>query len=193
MSASHAEDKSYNPDAPSFAKADHSKPYYPCNGLATDGFSNENEATATCFCGAVQYAFPVKKPGLVDTFVCHCYDCNKLTASVMGTAAFVVKGDHLRNIRGEDNLTSFGQSDTTTTKNKMTTSFCKTCGTVMYRVGSGFPGLFLMRIGTVDDLSLAEGVLKPRIEQFNKDRMSYLTPAAGVEQYHGYYYGAYKQ
>lgn len=39
------------------ATADKTKPYFPLNGLANDGYSNENEATATCFCGAVQLAF----------------------------------------------------------------------------------------------------------------------------------------
>lgn len=33
------------------------KPYFPLNGVANDGWSNEEEATATCFCGAVQLAF----------------------------------------------------------------------------------------------------------------------------------------
>lgn len=34
--------------------ADKSKPYIPLTGLAKDGWSTETEATATCFCGAVQ-------------------------------------------------------------------------------------------------------------------------------------------
>jgi len=37
--------------------ADKSKPYIPLAGLASDGWSNEDEATATCFCGAVQLSF----------------------------------------------------------------------------------------------------------------------------------------
>ncbi|GAA5987053.1 hypothetical protein JCM10908_001007 [Rhodotorula pacifica] len=189
MSSDESQEKTFRSDAPALSRADRSKPFLPCAGLAKDGFSNENEASATCFCGAVQLAFPVKGDGLVDTFICHCYDCWKLTASVMGTAAFVVKGSHLKHIRGKDNLTSFGQSDTVTTGNTMTTSFCKTCGTVMYRVGTGFPGNYIMRIGTVDDFNLCEGPLKPRIEMFNKDRPSYLTGAEGVEQHEGYYYG----
>lgn len=39
------------------AAADKSKPYIPLAGLADDGYSKEDEATATCFCGAVQLAF----------------------------------------------------------------------------------------------------------------------------------------
>jgi hypothetical protein len=36
---------------------DKTKPYFPRAGVATDGWSNEDEATATCFCGAVQLVF----------------------------------------------------------------------------------------------------------------------------------------
>lgn len=180
----------------------------PRAGLAQDGYSDETEATATCFCGAVQMIFvrqisfiarpkDVTHPFLVmqsiakvtDTFICHCTDCYKLTASIMGTAAFTIAGEHVRWNRGQNSLSSFGQSETVGTGNRMVTSFCKTCGTVMYRQGTGFPGVFVMRLGVVDDFNLFEGRLKPRIEQFIKDRPSYLREADGVKQYHGYYYG----
>jgi len=36
---------------------DNTKPYFPLAGGASDGWSKEDEATATCFCGAVQLAF----------------------------------------------------------------------------------------------------------------------------------------
>lgn len=39
------------------ASADTSKPYIPLTSLARDGWSTDEEATATCFCGAVQLAF----------------------------------------------------------------------------------------------------------------------------------------
>lgn len=39
--------------------SDKSTSYFPLAGLAQDGYNKpeENEATATCFCGAVQLAF----------------------------------------------------------------------------------------------------------------------------------------
>lgn len=37
--------------------ADKTKAYFPLASIAKDGYSNESEATATCFCGAVQLAF----------------------------------------------------------------------------------------------------------------------------------------
>ena len=38
-------------------KIDKAKPYFPLAGLATDTWSTEDEATATCMCGAVQLQF----------------------------------------------------------------------------------------------------------------------------------------
>jgi hypothetical protein len=36
---------------------DRGKPYFPLAGARQDGWSDENRATATCFCGAVQLSF----------------------------------------------------------------------------------------------------------------------------------------
>lgn len=37
--------------------ADKSKPYLPLAGHTQDGYNNGTEASATCFCGEVQYEF----------------------------------------------------------------------------------------------------------------------------------------
>jgi hypothetical protein len=37
--------------------ADKSQPWIPLAGGASDGWSKDGEATATCYCGAVQLAF----------------------------------------------------------------------------------------------------------------------------------------
>lgn len=58
----------------------------------------------------------------------------------------------------------------------------------MYRVGSGFPGQLIARIGTVDDFNLHHEVLKPEVEQFSKYRVRWLEPAKGVEQDEGFHY-----
>lgn len=106
----------------------------------------------------------------------------------MFTSGLVIDDNSLRHLRGQDNLSTFSQSESVTTSNKMTNYFCKTCGTLMYRVGSGFPGLSLLRLGTIDDFNLHETKLKPRVEQFVKDRVSWLSGAEGVPQVEGYHY-----
>ncbi|KAF5373683.1 hypothetical protein D9758_000785 [Tetrapyrgos nigripes] len=121
------------------ASADRSKPYIPQAGLANDGWSKEDEATATCFCGAVQLAFPTQGPGLVNVHVCNCTDCRKITAS-MFASNFTVDDKYLKHIRGQDNLKTFGQAQSIGSHKKMTNYFCSTCGTLMYRVGESWPG-----------------------------------------------------
>jgi hypothetical protein len=50
--------------------------------LPSEGAHGERDgtATATCYCGAVQIEVPTEGDGLVDTFICHCTDCRKITA-----------------------------------------------------------------------------------------------------------------
>jgi len=166
-------------DTTNVSASDKSKPYFPLAGGAHDGYSKEGEATATCFCGAVQLAFPTEKPGLVETFICNCVDCHKITAS-MFASNFTVLNSHLKHLRGRENLSSYGQSLTVARHgNLMTNYFCKTCGTLLYRTGDGFPHMSIMRIGTIDDFNLMETKLKPRVEFFTKDRVSWL-PGAGA-------------
>lgn len=67
----------------------------------------------------------------------------------------------------------------------MTNYFCKTCGTLMYRIGEAFPGQVFMRIGTVDDFNLHESKLRPQVEQFTEDRVEWAHPIDGVRQFVG--------
>jgi len=163
------------------AASDKSKPYIP---LGEDGWSKENEATATCFCGAVQLAFPTVAPGYVDSFVCNCTDCHKITAS-MFASNFIIDDKYLTHVRGRENMTSYGQSKTVKAKSLMTNYFCKTCGTLMYRVGATWPGMSILRIGTVDDFNLMETKLKPSVEQFVEDRVAWLNGVEGVKKVEG--------
>jgi hypothetical protein len=161
--------------------ADQPKPYFPLAGGASDGWSNDDSATATCFCGAVQLVFPTSGPGIRSTFVCHCTDCRKITAS-MFSSAFTVSDAHLTHVRGRDSLTAYSQSKTIASGAAMTNYFCKTCGTLMYRVGERFPGWSILRTGTVDDFGLHETRLRPRRELWSGARCAWVAPVEGAEQ-----------
>ncbi|KAF7377236.1 Glutathione-dependent formaldehyde-activating, GFA [Mycena sanguinolenta] len=163
------------------APTDKVSSHIPLAGGADDGWSNEEEATSTCFCGAVQLKFPTQGPGLVRTYVCHCTDCRKITGS-MFASNFTVLNTHLTHLRGRENLTSFSQSRTTASKSTMTNYFCSTCGTLMYRVTSRFPGASNLRLGTVDDFHLHETKLKPKLEQFTENRVGWLHAVEGMDQ-----------
>ena len=67
--------------------------------------------------------------------------------------------------------------------NTMTSHFCSVCGSLMYRISSGVPGVTILRLGQVDDLELAGTLLKPRNEQFNKSRVNWLPGVEGVAQH----------
>ncbi|KAI5206425.1 hypothetical protein E4T39_02459 [Aureobasidium subglaciale] len=138
-------------------------------------------ATATCFCGTVQLDLPVEGPDMPLTFVCHCADCRKITAS-MFASNFLVKNDALKHVRGEDKLTKYSTSESIGTGNTMTNYFCSVCGTLMYRRSSGFPDVAIPRIGTVDDQSLHETKLKPQVEVFCKNRVAWIDGIGGVEK-----------
>lgn len=100
----------------------------------------------------------------------------------MFASNFVVDDKYLKHLRGQAKLSSFKQSKSIATGYDMTNYFCSNCGTLMYRVGARFPGMSIMRIGTVDDFHLHESKLKPRVEQYTKDRVSWLHGAEGVKQ-----------
>ncbi|KAF2677559.1 hypothetical protein K458DRAFT_319358 [Lentithecium fluviatile CBS 122367] len=160
------------------------KSSFPVAGLSTDGWSTETEATASCFCGTVQLAFPTTAPGLVTTFICHCTDCHKITAS-MFASNFVVLTSHLRHLRGQSSLKTFSQNKTIASGKTMTNFFCGTCGSLMYREGEAFPGQSILRIGTVDDFKLMEGVLRPKWEVWSEKRVGWLRGLEGAKEIKG--------
>lgn len=132
----------------SLTTADKSKSFVPLANLTGDGWSTEDEATATCFCGAVQIVVvsltflfipsnilsdsnlqPTKAPGLINTFVCNCYDCHKITAS-MFASNFTVADENIKWVRGRENLKTFAQKKTIASHGTMTNYFCSTCGSL---------------------------------------------------------------
>ena len=106
----------------------------------------------------------------------------------MFASNFTVDDTYLKHLRGRDNLKTFSQSRTIgggLSGNTKTNFFCYTCGTLMYRCSSAFPGRSILRIGTVDDFNLMETILRPRVEQFTKDRVSWFSGVDGVKQVEG--------
>lgn len=101
----------------------------------------------------------------------------------MFASNFIVETSSAKHLRGEDKLTRWSTDKTIASGHTMTNSFCSVCGTLMYRVSSGFDDKLIMRIGTVDDFNLQATKLKPRIEQFVKDRVPWLDGGKGVEQH----------
>ncbi|KAK4954927.1 hypothetical protein LTR10_007119 [Elasticomyces elasticus] len=100
----------------------------------------------------------------------------------MFASGFIVNDRALQHLKGEDKLATFSRQEGISTGNTVTNHFCSVCGTLMYRRSSGFPGMTVPRIGTVDNLELHSTKLKPKIEQFAKDRVEWLHAGEGVQQ-----------
>ena len=103
----------------------------------------------------------------------------------MFASNFTVDDTYLKHVRGRENLKTYAQSRTIAAHSTMTNSFCSTCGTLMYRVSSRFPGQSFLRIGTVDDFSLHETKLRPQVELFTERRVNWYHGAEGVRQQEG--------
>lgn len=100
----------------------------------------------------------------------------------------VIKNDTLKHVRGQEKLTQFAMTKTIASGDTMTSNFCSICGSLMYRISSGFPGMTILRVGQVDDFEKHETVLKPKLEQFTKDRVGWMEEIKGMRQdREGYY------
>ncbi|KAI8623571.1 Mss4-like protein [Xylariaceae sp. FL1651] len=143
-----------------------------------------SEATATCLCAAVRLSFPTEGPDLIDTFICHCSNCRKLSASLFG-AGIMVSSRSVKHLRGQDNLTDFMTPGAVASGGAVTNTRCGTCGTLMYRISTSFPGVIALRTGTVDDASLFENKLRLKTEQFTMYRPSWLPACKDAKQAEG--------
>lgn len=133
------------------------------------------------------FSQPTKGEGLIDTFICNCNDCRKITAS-MFASNFTIADTHLKHLRGQDKLKVFKQTHKVgggNTSRTIANHFCSDCGTLMYRVGSAFPGMSILRTGMVDDFNLHETKMRPQYEQFTKSRVGWLHGVEGVKQVEG--------
>lgn len=89
----------------------------------------------------------------------------------MFASNFIVKNDALTHERGQEKLTKFVKEEGIWSGGTMASHFCSVCGSLMYRIGSSYPGVTILRLGQVDDLGLVETTLRPSVEQYGKDRV----------------------
>lgn len=98
---------------------------------------------------------------------------------------FIADDDYVKYIRGEDKIATFTTKKSIKAGNDMTNYFCKICGTLMNRKSSGFNGKSFLRSGTVDDVSVQNGALRPTMEIFVGSRNSAIKPIEDAKQYEG--------
>lgn len=109
-----------------------------------------SEFTGSCHCGEISYTFSGEPLRQVN---CHCKNCQKTSG-----------GPYLANIFvSEDNLLIKGApmeyQHLADSGNQMTKKFCGNCGAQMFSLGSGRPGIVIIRGGTIDNLEIIQPTL----------------------------------
>ena len=101
-------------------------------------------ATGSCRCGQFSYEISAAPTFMVQ---CHCRDCQKMSGTGHMSIAFFKEGD----VACSGETSSFAV--TTDSGNESTRHFCPTCGSRLYGVNSGRPGIVTVPVGTLDDSS----------------------------------------
>lgn len=98
--------------------------------------------TGGCVCGAVRYECSAEPIAVAH---CYCTDCQKTSGAQMSTNALVPQ---------EAFTVTRGQAKSFDTKadsgNTVSRYFCSTCGSNLWSVPNGIPGLLVIKVGTVD-------------------------------------------
>jgi hypothetical protein len=127
--------------------------------------------TGSCLCGAIKYEVTGEP---VRTAVCHCDDCRKATGSSYATNFF---------FKEEDIVVTQGTPKEFQHKsdagNTMTKQFCGDCGSQLFGIGSGSPGVKHIKAGTLDNV----GDLKPAISVFTARKHPFTVLDPDIEQF----------
>jgi len=127
--------------------------------------------TGSCLCGAIKYEVNGEP---VRTAVCHCDDCRKATGSSYATNFF---------FKEEDIVVTEGTPKEFQHKsdagNTMTKQFCGNCGSQLFGIGTGSPGVKHVKAGTLDNV----GDLKPAISVFTARKHPFTVLDPDIEQF----------
>jgi hypothetical protein len=120
-----------------------------------------------CLCGAVTYSADAEP---AFTAVCHCRTCQRQTGTsfsiIVGVpeAAFKLEGDYGTFVtEGEDS------------GKEARRHFCPSCGSPICTLSDGFPGVAIVKAGTLDDVSW----LEPQIEVWGRSAQPWIAEAEG--------------
>ena len=124
-----------------------------------------------CQCGYIQYE--VKKPFILQV-ACHCYDCQKFSATAFGISA-VLERDGFELISGE--LKVFVR--TADSGNKNEAHFCPNCGNRIYHVNLNKQDQIRLKPGTLEDTS----TIQPTAHYWVKNKQDWVDIPKGVQVY----------
>ncbi|KAF2243950.1 hypothetical protein BU26DRAFT_492860 [Trematosphaeria pertusa] len=133
-------------------------------------------AQGGCMCGNVRYTI---EGDPVMQALCHCVDCRKITGSTYSTNSIYPESG-FKVTQG----TTKTHSKTADGGNTITSHFCPDCGSTMWREGPSFPGLKIVKTGTLDDVNALANA-KPGAELYAPTRVSWVAAVEGAEQKQG--------
>ena len=64
----------------------------------------------------------------------------------------------------------------------MKSHFCSTCGSLIYRTSSGYPGKIALKVGNIDDDGKANQDYIPDVEIFTRTRAPWIQAVEGAKQ-----------
>jgi hypothetical protein len=109
--------------------------------------------------------------------ICHCADCHKISGSTY-SVNFLVPDPAFAVTAGTpktySKVADSGQS--------VVSYICGECGSMLWRETPTYPGLKIVKAGTLDDATKLIGEETPGLEIFTKERIAWVTPFEGVAQ-----------
>jgi len=128
----------------------------------------------SCHCGAIVYEADVDPASFG---ICHCADCQALSASAFRTIA-IVPSDSFRILKGiPKHYVKVGDSG-----NQRVQAFCANCGSGLYSCGlEENPLAYNIRTGTIRQR--AEFV--PKFECWTRSRLDWVPEISGAKEFEG--------
>ena len=99
------------------------------------------ELKGGCLCGKIRYTVQ-KAAG--PAVICHCTHCQKASGSAFSVNLPVASGD----IAFEGEMAAY--PDTAESGKRVTRRFCPTCGSSLGSEAEIFPGVFILKAGSLD-------------------------------------------
>lgn len=126
--------------------------------------------TGGCLCGAVRYECSVDSP---VAGICHCTHCQKTSGSAFSVNVFVQS----ETVKMTGGIGEY--ADTAESGRKVVRKFCKTCGSSLASEAEAFPGMLIIKAGTLDDRS----GLRPGVQVWTQSKQPWVDLGAALKSF----------
>lgn len=127
--------------------------------------------TGGCLCGSVRYE---AQPDLSSAYYCHCRDCQIGSGSAFHVAV-LAPDSSFRVVFGE----TATYAKIADSGNNIERVFCPRCGTPVWWVGEGFPGLVVLTVSSLDNPE----AITPSRELWTSSAVSWCRIREGIDKF----------